>query len=285
MVVMSGAATLYQVPAAQDNLVWVLVCNQSGEAAVVDGPDVGDVAAVVVSAGARWTTILNTHTHGDHIGINLDLQSQGRLSEFRVLGPGHAERSVPGLSQVVDEGDEVCVGELRGRVLRTEGHLRGHVSFVFGDVLFCGDTLFAGGCGYLFDGPAEAMFDSLLRLCELPGDTRVCCAHEYTQDNLRFAWSVEPDNAALAERIRRVWALRARGECAVPSSIEEERATNPFLRPESLCLREHVESLMPGWDMSSPSAIFAATRALKDKKHYRNIDDKSLPLDLETLNE
>jgi hydroxyacylglutathione hydrolase len=160
----------------------------------------------------------------------------------------------------------------------TEGHIDGHVSYVFGDVLFSGDTLFAGGCGYLFDGPPEAMFGSLTRLSALDPATRVCCAHEYTQDNLRFAWSVEPDNDALADRIRRVWALRAEGRASVPSTIAEERATNPFLRHHSPTLRASVAKAFPDRDLSTPEAIFAATRALKDRKDYRRLTDAALPL-------
>jgi hydroxyacylglutathione hydrolase len=122
------------------------------------------------------------------------------------------------------------------------------------------------------------MFDSLLRLAALPGDTRVCCAHEYTEDNLRFAWMVEPDNDALAARIRRDWALRAEGRCTVPSTIEDERATNPFLRPGSESLRAQLRERMPDADLSTHDAVFAATRRLKDRKDHRQRDDVVLPL-------
>jgi hydroxyacylglutathione hydrolase len=121
------------------------------------------------------------------------------------------------------------------------------------------------------------MFRSLSRLASLPGHTRVCCGHEYTKDNLRFAWSVEPDNPALAERIRRVWRVREHGGCAVPSTIAEERATNPFLRTESPSLRAHVEAAA-GQSLTDSAAVFAATRALKDRKVYRELTDALLPI-------
>ena len=276
---MGGALRVHTVPAASDNLVWVAECTATGQAAVIDGPDATGALAAVQAHGLELVAIWNTHTHGDHIGINRDLARQGRLEGLHVVGPASRAAEVPGLTDPVGEGSVVRLGELEGRVMLTEGHIDGHVSFVLGDLVFCGDTMFAGGCGYLFDGPPAKMFDSLLRLAELPGDTRVCCAHEYTQDNLRFAWSVEPDNAALAERIRRVWAIRAEGGCTVPSTIEEERATNPFLRPGSPTLLASVEAAVPGADLSTPAAVFAATRRLKDGKAHKAGGDAGLPLD------
>lgn len=276
---MGGALQVHQVLAAADNLIWILVCAATGEAAVVDGPGADETLDWASRHdGVRLRTILNTHTHGDHIGINRALLRAGALSEWRVVGPAAVAADVPGITDPVDEGSVVTLGEVQGQVLRTDGHLDGHVSYVFGDVLLCGDTLFTGGCGYLFDGPPEAMFRSLMRLAALPGDTRVCCAHEYTQDNLRFAWSVEPDNAALAERIRQVWAVREAGGSAVPSTIDDERATNPFLRPGSPTILERLRARWPDRDLSTHEAVFAATRELKDLREYKQIPDEALPL-------
>ncbi len=267
-----GRLRVFQIPAASDNLVWVVACTATGEAAIVDGPPIVDgVLALLESEGLRLAAVLNTHTHFDHVGINKALADRGLLGGVRVYGPAAAAKDVPGLTDPVTEGDAVRVGEVEGRVLLTEGHMNGHVSFLFDDVVFCGDTMFAGGCGYLFDGPPEKMHDSLTRLAALDGGTRVCCAHEYTQDNLRFAWSVEPDNAALADRIRRVWAVRAEGGCAVPSTIAEERETNPFLRHHSPTIRAAVGG-------GTPAEVFAKTRALKDTKAYRAAGDERLPL-------
>lgn len=274
-----GSLEVHQIPSAKDNLIWLAVCTKTRQAAAVDGPYAGDVLAYCEAHDITLTTILNTHTHMDHVGINHDLASRGRLEKLRVFGAKKKAKDVPGITDEVEEGSTVTVGEARGQVWLTEGHIDGHVSYLFDDVLFCGDTLFAAGCGYLFDGSAEKMHASLARFMELPPETRVCCAHEYTEDNLRFAWSVEPDNAALADRIARVFALRARGECSLPSTIGEERATNPFVRHESATLRTNVTAAWPDRDLSSPAAIFAATRALKDRKDYReSVEDADLPL-------
>lgn len=272
----SGVLTVHQLPAATDNLVWLVVA-EDGEAAAVDGPDAEAVLSYCGEHRLRLTTIFNTHTHGDHVGINRDLEGRGMLRTMRVVGPARAAQAVPGITERVDEGDTVTFGGVTARVLLTEGHIDGHVSFVMDGVVFCGDTLFGAGCGYLFDGPPEKMHDSLTRLAALDAATRVACAHEYTQDNLRFAWSVEPDNPDLVERIVSTWKQRARGECTLPSTIELERRTNPFLRHASPTLREHVARAFPERRLTTPAEIFAATRALKDRKDYRAIPDTALP--------
>lgn len=273
-----GRLTVHQVPVWVDNLVWIVVCNETGEAALVDGPEAGPVLDYCKAQGLRVTTVLNTHTHGDHVGINRDLQRRGLLEGLMVVGPARRAADVPGLTRAVDEGDLVRVGAVEGRVMLTEGHLDGHVSFVFGNLLLCGDTMFAGGCGRLFDGPPAKMHASLQRLAALPDDTLVCCGHEYTEDNLRFAWSLEPGNAALAERIGRVWALRAEGGCAVPSRMDEERATNPFLRTESPELVESVRAAFPDAPLGDSLEVFTVTRRLKDLGTYRARGDAGLPL-------
>jgi hydroxyacylglutathione hydrolase len=272
----SGALEVHQIPAAHDNLIW-LVVGAGGEAAAVDGPDAGAVVDYCAAHGLRLTTILNTHTHGDHIGINRDLQRRGVLEGMRVVGPKRAARDVPGITEEVDDGDTVQFGGVTGHVLLTEGHIDGHVSFVLDGLLFCGDTLFGAGCGYLFDGPPAKMHASLERLAALGAATRVCCAHEYTEDNLRFAWSVEPDNQDLAERIAATWELRAEGRCSLPSTIETERRTNPFLRHASPTLREQVARALPERLLVTPGDVFAATRALKDRKDYKSIPESALP--------
>jgi hydroxyacylglutathione hydrolase len=272
-----GRLRIHQVPAAQDNLVWLIECLETGAVAAVDGPSAWETLDYCSALGLRLGTILNTHTHGDHIGINRELAGKGLLEGMRVVGSRERAAEIPGLTEGVDEGDTVQVGQVQGRVMRTEGHINGHISFLFGDVVFCGDTMFTGGCGYLFDGPPATMYQSLSRLAALPGEVRVCCAHEYTQDNLRFAWSVEPGNEALAERIRHTWEVRASGGCVVPSTIALERATNPFLRGDSSELRARVAMAWPERPMASPAQVFAATRALKDRKDYRGKLSPDLP--------
>ena len=272
-----GRLEVHQIPSWKDNLIWLVVCRETGDATAVDGPEAEGVLAYCEAHGLRLTQVLNTHTHPDHVGINRDLDKRGLLEAIHVVGPARKAGDVPGLDRGVDEGDEVTIGHCRGRVLLTEGHIDGHVSYLFDDLLFCGDTLFGAGCGYLFDGPPAKMHASLEKLATLDGDTKVCCAHEYTEDNLRFAWSVEPDNEALAQRIRDVWALRARGECSVPSTLGEEKATNPFLRTRSETLRAKVSRAMDRV-LESDEEVFAATRSLKDRKDYKELADGDLPL-------
>ena len=275
----NGALEVHQIPVWKDNLAWLAVCTKSGEAALVDSPEASPIDAYCRKRGLLWKTIFNTHGHADHVGANKDLEKRGKLASFRVVGSATHADTIPGITERVTQGDLMAIGKAWGRVLLTEGHVNGHVSFVFDDVLFCGDTLFTGGCGYLFDGPPSKMYQSLTKLAVLPGKTRVCCAHEYTQDNLRFAFSVEPENTELRERIKKVWALRAKGECAVPSTMAEERATNPFLRCDSPELIENLSRLegKPGGFETSES-VFAAARALKDKKLYKEITDDQLPV-------
>jgi hydroxyacylglutathione hydrolase len=254
-----GALTVHPLPAGKDNFVWALVAKDGSGVAAVDGPDADAVLALCKRLGQPLTALLNTHTHGDHIGINRDLERRGLLAGLRVIAPKKVADQVPGINEPVSEGDRISFGGSDATVWLTEGHLDGHISFLFPGAVFCGDTLFAGGCGYLFDGPPRKMHESLSRLAQLPGETRVCCAHEYTQDNLRFAWSVDSANTELAARIRRVWSQRSRGEATVPSTVAEELATNPFLRVGSL-------------------EEFTARRALKDRKAYKSIPDSDLPL-------
>ncbi len=275
-----GAIEVHQVPFDVDNFTWLLVCKTTGETAAVDGGEAAPVLDYVARESLNLTTILTTHTHGDHIGLHRELAELGKLDALRVVGNEALSSVIPGLErgEGVGEGSRVKLGAVEGDVLLTEGHIDGHLTYVFGDVMFPGDTLFAGGCGYLFDGPPAKMHASLSRLAGLDGGVRVCCAHEYTEDNLRFAWSLEPDNQALAERIQSVWALRARGESSVPSTVAEERATNPFLRCDSQTLRAAVGEAMPDAPMDTAADVFAATRALKNGGAYKKLGDTGLPL-------
>ncbi len=271
-----GALLVHQVPAAQDNLVWLISSPSSMEAAAVDGPDAAPALAACAALGLRLTTILNTHTHLDHIGINHALGD--RIRGMRVIGPGRRAAEVPGLTEPVDDGDRFELFGVGFEVWLTEGHIDGHVSFLTEGAVFCGDTLFGAGCGYLFDGPPAKMQASLSRLASLPEATLVFCAHEYTQDNLRFAYTVDPKNQALADRIRTAWQVRAQGASTVPSTIGLERATNPFLRGQDPAIRARVAESMPDSSLGGPVEMFAATRALKDRKDYRRLADDGLPL-------
>jgi len=267
-----GAWRVHTVPAASDNLVWV-IASADGEAAVVDGPNAQGALALCEAEGLRLTTILTTHTHGDHIGLHHHLEMEGLLDGIRVVGAADVADQIPGLTEPVGEGDAVTFAGVSMTVMRTDGHMTGHVCYVSDEVAFVGDTLFTAGCGKVFDGPMSAMADSLMRLGALPSSIGVYCAHEYTLDNLAFAWFVEPDNAALAERIRRVRALRAEGGCAVPATLGEEQATNPYLRPGSPTIRARLAELVPGAPLESTTDVIGALRGLKDTgRHRQDVD-------------
>lgn len=264
-----GGFEVHQIPAWEDNLVWLFVCKQTGATAVIDGPDAAATLPYLDAHGLKLTHVLNTHTHGDHIGINRDLAQRGLLDELKVIGPAKTAKDVPGITQAVSEGDEIRVGAFRARVMLTEGHIEGHICFVFDGVLFSGDTLFTGGCGRVFTKDYAAMQDGLSRLRELNPELYVCCAHEYTQDNLRFACSIEPNNQALATRARAVDELRAQSGSAVPSQLREELETNPFLRWDVPELKANVHAQSPGANLDNPVAVLKATRELKDSGLYR----------------
>ncbi|MFO0746955.1 MAG: hydroxyacylglutathione hydrolase [Myxococcota bacterium] len=265
----NGALEVLTVPNGQDNLVWLIVHRPSGRAAVVDGIDAAAALATCEREGLALTTVLNTHTHGDHIGINKDLARLGRLADLRVVGPRKAAADVPGLTEPVAGGDTVELFGATCRVIDCEGHIDGHVAYAFDDAVFCGDALFTGGAGRMFVGPPEVYQAGLARLRALPDATLVFCAHEYTADNLRFALSLEPGNARLQQRVEAVAAVRATGRPAVPSTLGEERLTNPFLRWDVPELAAEVRRQSGRDDLDSAVALVAATRALKDSGAYR----------------
>jgi hydroxyacylglutathione hydrolase len=215
------------VPAFSDNYLWLVHDEASGETAVVDP---GDPAPVLAEAERRgWTIgqVWNTHWHGDHTGGNLAIK---HATGARISGP--AGESIPGRDVVLKEGDEVHLGNHVGRVIEVPGHTLGHIALIFDEerVAFVGDTLFAMGCGRLFEGTPQQMHNSLQRIVALPAQTRLYCAHEYTLANARFVAQAEPDNIAIAERLKQVEQMRDRGEITLPTSVAEERETNSFVR-------------------------------------------------------
>ncbi|MCC7413132.1 MAG: hydroxyacylglutathione hydrolase [Gammaproteobacteria bacterium] len=247
-----------RIPALSDNYIWLVHEPAANVTAVVDPAEAEPVRAVLRTKGWRLTHILNTHHHADHVGGNAALKSETGAT---IVGPRADRARIPGIDVEVGDGDSYVFGAATATVFDVPGHTRGHIAYWFAadDALFCGDTLFAMGCGRLFEGTPAQMWHSLSKLRALPPATRVYCAHEYTLANGRFALSVEPDNAVLAERMRRIEAMRARGEATVPSTLGVEIATNPFLRPDSAALRSTL-----GLADADDVTVFAETRRRKD---------------------
>jgi hydroxyacylglutathione hydrolase len=203
----------------------------SGATAAIDAPEAGPVEAALRATGWKLTDILVTHHHHDHTGGIEELKEAHRC---RVVAPDAEADGIPEVDETVRENDTVRVGGLQARVIETPGHTAGHITYVFPDekLAFAGDTLFSIGCGRVIEGNAEMMWDSLLKLRALPDDTRVYCGHEYTAANIRFARTIEPDNAVLAARELEVKRLVAEKTPTIPSLLGQEKAANPFLRAD-----------------------------------------------------
>jgi hydroxyacylglutathione hydrolase len=222
--------TAHAVPILSDNYAWLLRDDASGATAIVDPADPGPIiAAIEQQAGGRLDLILLTHHHADHVAGTDAVRARFGAP---VVGAAADAHRLPRLDRAVREGDSVALGTASAAVIDTPGHTIGHIAFHFpeGAVLLCGDTLFSLGCGRLIEGTAADMFASLGKFAKLPGDTLVCCGHEYTQSNARFALTVEPDNAALVARAAEVDRLRAAGRATLPSILSNELAENPFMR-------------------------------------------------------
>ena len=222
--------TAQPIPILQDNYAWLLRDVATGRRAVVDPADADATIRAVDAAGGKLDLILLTHHHDDHVA---GVDAVRRRYDCPVVGAAADAHRLPPLDRGVTEGDQVSFGESAARVIDTPGHTRGHIAFVFEEgepVLLSGDTLFSLGCGRLLEGTPAEMFASLRKLAALPPDTLVCCGHEYTQSNARFALHVEPANHPLQVRADAVDRLRAEGKPTVPSRLGDELAANPFLR-------------------------------------------------------
>lgn len=249
------------IPLLKDNYGYLLVCEATNRAAIVDPSEGEPVLRRVEEEGVELISILNTHHHRDHTGGNAYLLQQ--KPELEVFGARVDQDRIPGITHPLAEGDEVQVGEERGTVLFIPGHTRGHIGFLFSGSLFSGDALFAGGCGRVFEGTPEQMTDSLGKLRSLSGDTLVYCGHEYTEKNLQFALTVEPNNPKVRRRLEEVQGLRVRDQFTVPSRLGDELETNPFLRWESEEIKAGLSERFPGVG-TDPVAVFAKVRELKD---------------------
>ena len=246
--------TVHQFPCLSDNYGFLARDDATGQTACIDTPDAGAILRELKKMGWTLSLILNTHWHPDHAGGNAEVVA---ATGAKVVGPAEVTR-IAALDREVRGGDSVMLGETRFEVIETGGHTLGHIAYhdAADGIAFVGDTLFALGCGRLFEGTAEQMWTSLQRLAALPDDTTVYCAHEYTASNARFALSVD-DDPALKARAAEVFAMRERGEPTVPTTIALEKATNPFLRAPRLAERV-------GAGGEPDYMAFGAVRAAKD---------------------
>ena len=251
-----AALEIELVPCLRDNYAYLVHDRDAGLTAVVDPSEPEPVRKALLGRGWRLTHVLNTHHHFDHTGGNLPLKE---ASGATIVGPGKDRDRIPGIDIGVDETTGWSFGTRQVRVLEIPAHTRAHIAFVLDDAAFTGDTLFAMGCGRLFEGTPAMMWTSLSKLMTLPDATRIFCGHEYTLNNGRFAVTLEPGNTALAARMREVEAARARQAPTIPSTLSLEKKTNPFLRPDSAEIRRSL-GLVNGGDVE----VFAEMRKRKD---------------------
>jgi hydroxyacylglutathione hydrolase len=249
---------IIQLPVLNDNYIYLFHAPVSAETAVVDPAISQPVLDCLNNKGWNLDYIFNTHHHWDHVGANLELKEKTNC----LILASEADRSrIPGIDKELKQGDEIQLGNETAKIIATPGHTLGHIVYHFAqsNALFCGDTLFSMGCGRLFEGSAEQMWQSLQQIKKLPKETQIYCAHEYTQANGKFALTIEPDNHALQKRLREVRQLRKENKATIPCSIEEELATNPFLREDSWVLQQSINMT------DKPAAeIFKKIRELKD---------------------
>ncbi len=255
----SSALQIYMFPCLQDNYCYLVRDAESGVTAVIDTPEVRAIERALADTGWTLNYILNTHHHFDHAGGNLELKEKTGCT---IVGPKADETRIPGIDIAVAEGDVFELGSRKARIHDTPGHTRGHIVYHFEEdnEAFVGDTLFSMGCGRLFEGTPDQMWTSLQKIMRWPDETRIYCAHEYTQTNARFALTVEPGNQALIDRATEVDRLRKDDLPTIPTTIKLEKDTNPFLRPDSANLQETL-----AMQNASIVEVFAETRNRKDK--------------------
>ncbi|MGI9501495.1 MAG: hydroxyacylglutathione hydrolase [Geminicoccaceae bacterium] len=250
--------TVEMIPVLSDNYVYLIHEPDAGVTGVVDPAEAAPVQERLAAKGWSLDWILSTHHHADHTGGNLELKA---ATGCKIAGPGKDAARIPGIDVKLTEGDRFKLGEAEAEIFETPGHTSGHISFWFAGLkaLFCADTLFSLGCGRLFEGTPEDMWTSLSKFSALPDEAVVCCAHEYTQSNARFALTVDPGNEALKARAIEVDRQRAAGAPTVPTKLGQERATNPFLRPDDPAIRREL-----GMEQASDVEVFAEIRRRKD---------------------
>jgi hydroxyacylglutathione hydrolase len=250
------------LPCLFDNYAYLIVCEETGNAAVVDPAEFYPVFREIERTGVRLQAIYCTHHHADHIGGLADLLRE--YPGLPVFGHESDKRRIPGMNHSLADGGEVRVGNIAGQVLHTPGHTSGSVCYLFDDVLFTGDTMFGAGCGRLFEGRPQQMYEALnLTLKPLPPRTNVYFGHEYTVNNLKFAGFVEPDNAAIGRRMEEAVTRREQGLFTTPSTMELECRTNPFLRCTEKSIVDSVAKKFIG-EAHDPLSVFTALRQRKD---------------------
>lgn len=251
---------VHQFTCLADNFGVLLHDSETGATASIDAPDAAPILAALDQKGWRLTDILVTHHHADHVQGIPGLRQ--RFPAARIVGPKADAARIAPIDLAVVESDVVHVGELAAVVLETPGHTSGHIAYWFeeDDLLFAGDTLFAMGCGRVFETPMHVMWSSLVKLAGLPGETQVYCGHEYTLANGRFALTVDPDNKILRSRVEDVARMREQGEATLPTTIQIELATNPFLRAEDPGIQAAL-----GMSGADPADVFAELRERKNK--------------------
>lgn len=249
---------IHQIPVLHDNYLYLIKDISSGNVAIVDPAVSEPVLKKLEELGWTLTHILNTHHHMDHTGANLELKEK---TGCLIVGSKNDASRIPGIDVLLSEGDVYEFGASKAQIFDVSGHTLGHIAYWFeqSDALFCGDALFALGCGRLFEGTPQQMWQSLSKLIKLPDETRVFCAHEYTEANANFALSVEPQNTDLQTRFEEILKLRGAGIPTVPSTLGDEKSTNPFLRPDSTYIQETLN--MRGANLVD---IFAEIRSRKD---------------------
>ncbi len=253
-------AKFHQFPCLKDNYGVLVHDPASGATASIDAPDADAVLDALATTGWTLTDILLTHHHADHIQGVAGLKA--RYPAVRVVAPAKEAQGIGGVDLGVAEHDTVSVGQLSAKVIETPGHTAGHIVYWFEaeDVLFAGDTLFALGCGRVFETPLDVMYESLMKLTHLPLETQVYAGHEYTLSNARFALTVDPDNAVLRERAMGIERMREAGTPTLPTTIEIELATNPFLRADNPAVKAAI-----GMADADPAAVFSELRERKNK--------------------
>ena len=248
------------IPVLNDNYIYLLHESASATTAVVDPALAEPVLDILAKKAWRLNYIFNTHHHQDHIGGNLQLKQQ---TGCQIIAAAADRQRIPGIDHAVQGGNTVSLGQINFQIIATPGHTLGHIVYYnpTAQVLFCGDTLFSLGCGRLFEGTAAQMHHSLQQIKTLPPATRIYCAHEYSLSNARFALSLESSNTALQQRAQEITELRAQNLPTIPTTLAQELATNPFLRPNSSAIRTCIAAKPDATDLE----VFTRIRVLKDR--------------------